>query len=127
MATSAKGPEVTAESLNRKYHELSKEFYRTSDPEVLLRGLEFIQRAVDKTASGPLTHSDARASYLSNLGRCQRMIFQVTGDISRLDNAVDVGRLSLAALPASSTLRVLCSSSLSDTLSDRYFATGAKD
>ena len=127
MATSTEDTEAISEDLNRKYHELSEEFSRTSNLEVLLRGLGFIQQAVGKTASGPLSCSDVRAGHLNNLGRCQRMLFQATGDTSHLENAIDAGRLSLVAVPASSTLRALCYSNLSDTLSKCYFAKGAKN
>jgi len=55
------------------------------------------------------------------------MLFEVTGDTSYLDNAIDAGRLSLVAVLALSTLRALCCLNLSDTLSKGYFAKGVKN
>ncbi|KAF2098106.1 hypothetical protein NA57DRAFT_76901 [Rhizodiscina lignyota] len=129
MATDAENQEAIAddaESLNEKYIELSKEYKQTSNVQLLEQGLRLIQQAVERTASGPLARSELRASHLNNLGRCLRLLYEALGQTSRLDEAVDAGRLSLATAPVSSTVRSICYTTLSDTLQQRYFAKGAE-
>ncbi|KAF2739270.1 hypothetical protein EJ04DRAFT_484853 [Polyplosphaeria fusca] len=119
-------PEEVAEELNKEYVKHKEQYNQNSDLSILKTALDCITRAVEQTAGEAFAKSSVRAGHLTNLGRCQGLLFDATGDGKHLDESLNAIKLSVQTAPDSSNVRPLCLINYSDVLARRYFSRGDK-